>query len=307
MHDCDVTLRSLAWRRVSIAAVLVVCWTGSSGAEDATSGPVDVGGVEGSGMEQSSGAITNRSEVVVSVESLPGTPALRLAAIGEVVGSKMVALRACYFQVSRERPTTEGRLGIRVELRDGRTTVTLVEDGVGDRALTDCVLRELRSASFSAIRGSAGGVVVMEFSNSAAEGAAVVARERDQAPSAIVHEVDGRPQTRSRTPGGEVELVITGEAGVSPEGVAVLSRAVEARVGSILDCRRRASRGGLSPAGVITISLRVPVRGAASGRRLESTVAFPQAPQCVIRAVSQAAGSASGAAGTYHVEVRYTE
>jgi hypothetical protein len=53
--------------------------------------------------------------------------------------------------------------------------------------------------------------------------------------------------------------------------------------------------------------LSIPARGAPSGRRVESSVAFPQAPQCVIRAMGQAARGAPEAAGTHTVEVRYAE
>jgi hypothetical protein len=292
---------------LGIVAAFALCSTVPARAENAPPRPGELGGVDGSGMEQGSGAITNRSEVAVSVESLPGSPALRLQALGDAVSTRMAALRACYVGVTRERPAVQGRIAVRVELREGRAALTVAEDGTGDRELSECVLRELRAAPFSSISGNAGGLVVMVFSNTAAEGAAALARDRGRAADTVERTPDGRPRAVSRTPGGAVEVVVTGDAGATAEAVAALARSVEARIGSILDCRRRASRGGLSPAGAIVISLSIPARGAPSGRRVESSVAFPQAPQCVIRAMGQAARGAPEAAGTHTVEVRYAE
>jgi hypothetical protein len=288
-------------------AALAICLPVQAWAERGAAGDQDLGGVEDTGIQQGSGAITTRSEVTIAVESLPGTPALRLQAIGDAIGTKMAAIRLCYIDVARERPTVEGRLKVRVEVRGGRATLTPDEDTARDPALTKCVMGQLRSASYTNVSGESGGMVVMEFTNTAAEGAAAVERERRGTRDRVVRMVDGRPQANSQTAGGEIEVTITGGEEVSPEAVALLYRSVQARVGSLLDCRRRASRGGVSPAGQITLSLRIPTRGAASAQRQESTVAFSQAPQCVIQMLRESARGLSEASGAYQVVVRFAE
>ncbi len=269
----------------------------------------EVGGVGGSGMEQGSGAITTRSDVTVAVESLLGIPAMRLQAIGEAVGTQLPAIRACYAEVIAERPTTEGQLRIRIDIPDGNSAVTfeVARDAVNDRPLTECIFNALRNANLSRIPGPSGGMVVMEFTNTAADGAAMVQREREEAASIVVQTVDGHPEARSRTGEGEVEVVIRGTGDTSAEAVAALYRSVQARIGSLLDCRRRAGRRGASPAGEIAIALTVPRRGAPASRRLESSVAFRGAPQCVIRTLNQASRGQIEAVGGYRIAVRFGE
>ena len=265
--------------------------------------------VEGAGMAQGSGAITTRSEVSVAVESLLGTPALRLQAIGDAVGSRLTAIRACYGEVTAQRPTVEGQLRVRLEIPSGNGAVSLqvAEDTVNDRPLSDCILEALRAAPFTNIRGPAGGMVVLEFTNTAADGAAMVQRERDEASTRVVQTVDGQPEARSSTSDGEVVLVIRGNGDTSAEAVAALYRSIQARIGSLLDCRRRAGRRGASPAGEITLALTVPRRGAPASRRLGSSVAFRNAPQCVMQTLNQASRRLPEAAGSYRVVVQFGE
>lgn len=265
----------------------------------------DSPGVAGSGISQGSGAITTRSDVSLSVESLPGTSALRLGAIGEAVGTQMTAIRACYVEVTGSRPTTEGTLRIRVQIPErGTTRLEVAENTTGDRGLTTCVVGALQRSPFSRIRGPAGGLIVVQFQNTAAAGAAMVAREGERTATAV-QMVDGHPQARGATPQNEVILTIAGTGTTSTEAVSAMFRNAQARIGTLLDCRRRAGRREMDPSGEMVLSFTVPARGAATGRRVSSSIADTNAPTCVIRSLSAAARNLSAAAGTYRVTVRF--
>lgn len=262
--------------------------------------------VAGSGMAQGSGAITTRSDVTMSVESLPGTSALRIGAIGEAIGTQMNAIRACYVEVLEQRPTVEGSLQLRVRIaEDGAVTLERAQNTLGDQELTDCVLNAVRRSPFMRIRGPAGGLLVMQFQNTAAEGAGLVARERERA-TALVTVVDGHPRARAVTPGNEVELIVDGRHDTDESAVAALFRNAQSRIGTLLDCRRRASRRGQNPEGEIVLSLRVPPVGRASGRRVSSSVSERSAPQCVLRSLIQSAHGHAEAAGSFQITVRFS-
>jgi hypothetical protein len=267
----------------------------------------ETSGVAGSGMEQGSGAITTRSDVTMSVESLPGTSALRLGAIGEAIGTQMPQLRACYVEVLEQRPTVQGDLQVQIRIAEGRggsVTLEVARDTLGDSALTDCLLNSVRRAPLMTVRGPSGGLLVMHFQNTAAEGAALVARERERA-SSTISRVDGHPRAQASTPSGEVEVVIDGADTTNEDSVAALFRTVQARIGTMLDCRRRASRRGQNPEGEIILSFTVPHRGAAIGRTLSSTVADPTASSCILRSLVLASRGQSDAAGSYRVTLRF--
>jgi hypothetical protein len=266
----------------------------------------DAGGVAGSGIEQGTGAITTRSDVNLSVESLPGTSALRLGAIGEAVGTQMDAIRTCYADVAAQRPITEGMLQLRVQIpQRGATQLEIATNTTGDQELIDCVIGAIRRAPLMRVRGPAGGLVVVHFANTAARGAAMVAREQANAPAATVRTVNGRPQAQGATPGNEVTLTVAGTGSTPSTAVAALFQSAQARIGTLLDCRRRAGRRGANPAGEMVLSFRVPARGAATGQRVSSTVADTNAPQCVLRSLTEAAQGQSAAAGAYEVSVRF--
>lgn len=265
----------------------------------------DSPGVAGSGISQGTGAITTRSDVTLSVESLPGTSALRLGAIGEAVGSQMTAIRECYVEVTAARPRTEGTLRIRAQIpQRGATSLEIAENSTGDQGLTTCVVAALRRSPFSRVRGPAGGLIVVQFQNTAAAGAAMVAREGERTATAV-QMVDGHPQARGATPQNEVVLTVAGTGSTNTAAVSAMFRNAQARIGTLLDCRRRAGRREMDPSGEMLLSFTVPARGAATGRRISSSIADTNAPTCVIRSLSAAARNISAAAGTYRVTVRF--
>jgi hypothetical protein len=169
------------------------------------------------------------------------------------------------------------------------------------------VVKAIKSASYAEVRRPAGGLVVIDFANTAAQGARIVAQERGKAPAARVGRTeDGRPRISAKTLGGEVAVTITGEGETSAAAVASLHRAVQARIGTLLDARRRAARRA-SPAGKVVIAFRVTPRGIAKGRRVSSTIADKNTPGRVIKALRAAARGEKGAAGSYRIAVTFAE
>jgi len=265
-------------------------------------------GVAGSGMRQGDGAITTRSDVEMAVESLKGTSRARLGAVGKAVGGKLSAIRGCYAKVASKRPTKEGALRIEVRVPDAgkRVKVQVAVDEVGDGELTSCVVGAIKSADYSDVRGAAGGLVVVDFANTAARGARIVAEERDQAPSKVVSRTeDGRPRISARTEGGEVEVTITGEGDTSAAAVVALNQAIQSRIGTLLDARRRASRREMNPAGETVIAFTVGRRGAASGRRVSSNLEDSTAYRRIITSLRTAARGQTAAAGRYRIVVTF--
>jgi hypothetical protein len=272
---------------------------------ESSSNTGDSPGVAGSGIQQGTGAITTRSDVSLSVESLPGTSALRLGAIGEAVGTQMTAIRACYVETTETNPAIEGTLRIRAQIpQRGATRLEIAENTTGNQGLTNCVLGALRRSPFSRVRGPAGGLIVVQFQNTAAAGAALVAQEGERTTTAV-QMVDGHPQARGATPQNEVILTVAGTGSTTAAAVSAMFRNAQARIGTLLDCRRRAGRREQDPSGEMVLSLTVPARGAANGRRISSSIADSNAPTCVIRSLAAAVRNVSAAAGTYRITVRF--
>src|SRR5688500_4080746 len=91
-------------------------------------------------MGQGHAHITTRSDVRMSLESVPGTSATRLQLLGRAVGAGMGAIRECYGSVVEQRPTVTGTLRMRVALAErGAANVDVVSDGPADRELLRCV------------------------------------------------------------------------------------------------------------------------------------------------------------------------
>src|SRR5690606_12725738 len=104
-------------------AVLIACALASPAAAQ--------GGVANSGMEQGEARITSRSDVRLSMESLPGTSGAAVTALGQRVGAKMAQIRRCYEQRVEEDPTVVGTLRLRFLLEAlGRPRVEIDRDDV---------------------------------------------------------------------------------------------------------------------------------------------------------------------------------
>lgn len=251
-------------------------------------------------MGQGQAHITTRSDVRMSLESVPGTGAARLAALGRAVGGGMGAIRQCYARVIEERPTVTGTLRLRVSLgASGRPEVNVEEDGPSDRELLTCVRNAVIGQSMDGVERPAAAIVVLELSNTAAAGAAETARRADEADEVAVAREEGRAVAR-----GEASGVRFAVRGAEDAVVAEALRVVRSQIAGMLDCRRRASRRGMDPTGTVTLTMQMRARRAPDLRAGRSTVRDERAPTCLERALERAPRTPESA-GRVDVEVEF--
>lgn len=263
-----------------------------------------VGGVAESGMGQGHASITTRSDVSISLESVPGTSGARIAVLGRAVTSAMPQIRGCYAQTIQHAPATHGRARLRLDMpAAGPGTTTPVEDAVHEAGLLRCVSDLLVALPLDATLRPASAIVVLDFDNTAAQGAAEVAQRQAEADAVTVSRASGRPEATGD--GNAVHFVVRGAADATDELVIDAVRTLRSIVPGLLDCRRRASRRGASPEG--TLPLRLVLRPGAAptatpGRG--ATVGDERAPRCVATAVSHAHRRPT-LAGALELEVRF--
>jgi hypothetical protein len=264
------------------------------------------GGVAGSGMTDGGASITTRANVELSLESAPGTGAARVAAWGRAMGGRMPAIRACYEGVVADRPTVEGTLRMLMTLPEGRggVRVEVSEDGVNDAPLVRCVRGVLDDVPTDDLHRPSGAYAVMSFSNTASRAAAASAVAAAEADAVTVSREGGVPSVSGEAREGMVRWVVRGAADASDELVSEAHRVVRSQIAGLLDCRRRASRRGMDPTGVLTFSLRLRGRTITPTVR-ESTVADTTAGRCVTQRLGRAPHHPA-AAGTVELEVTFT-
>ncbi|MDH5491333.1 MAG: hypothetical protein OEY14_05215 [Myxococcales bacterium] len=238
-------------------------------------------------MGEGQARITARSDVRLQLESGPGTGREKIAAIGAAVGGQMGPIRRCYAEAVESDPTIRGSL--RLELTLGRRArIAVQRDEVENRALLRCVTRALEAGSFSGIEPPGTAYLILEFTNSAAEGVERT-RDRRQVEDAVPVERDaeGRPRAAGGTPDGTVGFVVRGAASASEGAVAAAQRSLRGAIPILLDCRRRAGRRGGDPAGEIEVAVQVSARGQGRARIVRNTVrnrhGTRQAAQCMSR------------------------
>jgi hypothetical protein len=243
-----------------------------------------VGGVAESGMGQGHASVTTRSDVSVSLESVPGTSGPRIAALGRALTAAMPQIRACYAQAIQRVPVTQGRGRLRRDLPAGVGTV--LEDGRLETALLRCVGDRLSALPLDASLRPASAIVVLELDSTVAHGAAEVARRQAEADAVSVSRESGRPEASGE--GGAVRFAVRADSEAGDELVAEATRVVRSALPGLLDCRRRAGRRGRSPAGTLTFSVVLRGETAPSAAARGATVADPMAPRCVATAISRA-------------------
>lgn len=256
-------------------------------------------------MGQGEARITTRSDVRMEIATAPGTRRSELETLGAAVGLKLAAVRACYAERVENDPSVRGTLVVRVTgQRSGRAGVAVQRDELGDAPLRTCAVRAVRAAKASGARPSSAIVVTFTFTNTAAEGRERMRRRRAHAAAAALEtEPDGRLAARGGVESGEVRFKVIGPA-ERRQAIASVHGAMRTAIPAFLDCRRRASRGGASPAGEIRAELSVGANGRGRPGRTRSTVADRRSDRCVQRVLSRAE-YAPDARGRYTVVVEY--
>ena len=256
-------------------------------------------------MGQGEANITAQADVRLALESGPGTNGSKLQDIGGAVGSRLSAVRECYRDVVRERPTVQGTMRLLISVDDGGQ-VELSRDEVGDETLARCVVRALRSDALGAIRPPGAAYATLTFSNSAAAGV-----EATQARRAVEDDVDvqrngeGNLEARGGNATGEVSFRVEGIGRrQSEEQVAAMQRSLRAAIPILLDCRRKAARRS-SPAGDIELLAVVPRRGRARIQVRRSSVEDERGGRCLTRFLGRHSFE-EAAAGRVKVHVTFT-
>jgi len=273
------------------------------------------GGVANSGMGQGEARISARSDIRLSMESMPGTSGASVSALGTRVGQRMTQLRTCYEETLSEDPTVRGTMRLRVLLdSDGAPNVEVDRDDTESRDLQRCITRTLRSIDTSRLRRPTRAIVQLEMANSAAEGAeraAVRAQEARQVSVEI--DGDGNAVSRGGTPDGRVRFTVTGEGRESAGAVVAAHRALLTVLPGLLDCRRRAGRRGRSSGGEARATMRVRDGRPPAARVTRCTLGegnerlARRSRGCLNRALRGIAQRSRGGTGAVTVDMTFSE
>ncbi len=239
-----------------------------------------------SGMAQGHARVAARSDVTISLESVPGTSGARIAILGRGVQAFMPRIRTCFADAVRLVPTTHGRLRVRLDLPPaGAATAAIVENTVGESPLTGCVTGVLDDLALEPAQRPAGAIIVLDFDSTAAQGGDAVARSQAEADAVTVTREGGVPSATATV--GPVQITVRGAADASDAVIAEGVRVVRAQIAGLLDCRRRASRRGANPEGVLRFTMqRRPPRVTLS--RPTAPVADTRAPRGAQQAIERA-------------------
>lgn len=265
------------------------------------------GGVANSGMGQGEARISARSDIRLSMESLPGTNGAQVSALGGRVGARMSALRTCYTDILAQNPTVTGTLRMRV-LLDAGTRPPRVEvdrDGTGHAPLVRCVSRTLAGLDATGLTRPTHAIVQLEMQNTAAAGVEASA-ERAQQAAAVPIEIDGDGNATSSggTPDGHVRFRVVGRGREAAGAVTAGHRAIFSALPGLLDCRRRAGRRGGSSEGETRIAMTVRDGRAPTSRVTSNTLPGTTTARCLTRTLGAIAPT-EGGSGSVTVIVTY--
>lgn len=245
-------------------------------------------GVAQSGMGQGEANINVRSDVKLSIKGTRGTSQANLEQLTDAIADQMPALRACYREVIAKRPTAVGGIAVRITLEAGKAPPVLEIKEVGgpEPEISACVRKVFEKAALAKVPRPAAAIATLEVSNSRAAGEAAM-QERRVVTEAVNVREDGAGGYVAAWTTTDKEVSFEARSAGSKDAVEVVIRSLRDRFAGFLDCRRRARKGDLSPAGTIQAQLRLARGGDASTKVGASTVAHERAPICVEKAFSR--------------------
>lgn len=255
-------------------------------------------------MGQGEASINVRSDVKLAIKGTRGTSSENLEKLTEAIADQMPNLRACYRKLIETRPTAVGAIAARITLDPGKAPAQLEIKEVGEPEpdLNKCVRKVFEKAPLSKVPRPAAAIATLELSNSRAAGQAVMLERQAEADKVEARAEGGGFVADWVTTDKEVAFSVRGTG--SKEAVEAVVRGLRNRFAGFLDCRRRAKKGDLSPAGTIQATLRLARGGESSTKLGASTVAHERAPICVERALSRV--SYEGAPAGQKVDVTIT-
>lgn len=266
-----------------------------------------VGGVAQSGMGQGEARITSRSDVRLSMESMPGTSGAAVTALGQRVSSQMAAIRSCYEERIEENPTITGTLRLRFLLEArGNARVEIDNDGVGDRETVRCITNVLTRLQTRELSRPTRAVVQLILANSAARGVAQASQQAQRAQAVVLsRDAQGNPSASGGTDDRRVTFTITGQGESSGEAVAAAHRAMMTALPGLMDCRRRSGRRGEAPGGDVTASMQVAVGRSPTSRVSACTVPNEMTRSCVGRVLDRIEHRPTEGRGRVTVQIHF--
>jgi hypothetical protein len=248
-----------------------------------------VGGVGNSGMGQGEARIVSRSDVRLSMESMPGTGAAAVGALGQRVGARMADLRRCYEERVEEDPTVTGTLRMRFLLENrGAPRIEMDNDGVRDRAVVQCITRVLERVESRELARPTRAIVQLVLSNTAAQGVRNAQQEAQRAQEVtITNDAQGNPTASGGTEDRRVRFTVSAQGRNARENVTAAHRALMTALPGLMDCRRRSGRGGNAPGGDLIAMLTIRRNNTPTARVTNSTVPNERTEGCVGRALDQ--------------------
>lgn len=258
-------------------------------------------------MGQGEARITSRSDVRLSMESMPGTSGAMVTLLGQRVGARMAQVRGCYEERIEEDPTVTGTLRLRWLLEGrGRPRVEVDQDGVNDATVLRCITRVLSGIETAQLTRPTRAIVQLQLANSAARGAeraAVRAQEAQQV--ALTTDANGNPQSTGGTPDGRVRFTITGRGRNAAQTVAAAHRAVLTSLPGLMDCRRRSARLGRAPGGDLSATMQVRTGRAPTTRVTRSTVPNERTRGCVSNVMGRIEHRPTEGNGNVAIEIHF--
>lgn len=259
----------------------------------------------GGGMGQGEALINVRSDVRLGIKGTAGTTSERLQELADAIADQMGEVRACYATLVKNRPSATGSISIRIALERGGAgpAVETKEKEGTDVELTPCVRKVLARGNYAKVGRPAAAVVSLDFQNSRARGQSVMAAHQAELAAVEVRESAGGGFEASwATHGQEVQFAVRG---ADKQAVDAVTRALRARFGGFVDCRRRSQQGDRSPAGVTKVTVRIEAGGGLAGDVESTTVDFERrVVPCVDKAFDKL--SAEGAPARKRVDVEVT-
>jgi hypothetical protein len=253
-------------------------------------------------MSEGQAHVTTRSDVRIAFESVPGTSAAQLNALGQAAGAGLSAIRQCYAETVAQRPTVVGTMRARLSLAErGPLDVIVETDGPGDTTLTQCVRRALTRQDVHSVPRPSAAIAVLSFGNTAAQGAAETARRAEEADHVELTETGDSVSAQGGSRG--VRFTVRGPR-ADREAVAESHRVLNAQIAGLLDCWRRAARRGMDPTGSLELTLAMHANHGADVSGIHSTVRDERAPVCVERALERSP-RAPRVAGRVNVVVEF--
>jgi hypothetical protein len=260
-------------------------------------------------MGQGEARITSRSDVRLSMESMPGTSGAAVSMLGQRVGSRMAQIRGCYEERIEQDPTVTGTLRLRFLLEArGAPRIEVDNDGVGDREVLRCIERVLEGIPAPQLTRPTRAIVQLVLANTAARGAERAAERAEQAQQVeLTNDPQGNPTSRGGTPDGRVVFTLTGRGAGGGPAVTAAHRALLTALPGLMDCRRRAGRRGRSPAGDLGGWMQIATGRAPTARVTRSTVPNERTQSCVGRVLDRIEYRPTEGRGRVELSIHFEE